>query len=80
MFTSHPFNENLFTIINTIFSRVSAWGVHLILGSQRGALIRGGRSFKGGAHKKSSYTTIKLSFQLITVRILSLTTKVISVS
>ena len=36
---------------NTVFTRVSARGAHLIVSSQRGgALIRGRRSFEGGAH------------------------------
>ena len=34
----------------TVFTRVSARGAHLILSSQRGALIRGRRSFEEGAH------------------------------
>ena len=37
----------------TVFTRVSARGTHLIFGFQRGALIRGRRSFEGGAHLKS---------------------------
>ena len=32
------------------FTQVSARGTHLILSSQRGALIRGKHSFEGGAH------------------------------
>ena len=32
----------------TVFTRVSARGAHLVLSSQRGALIRGRRSFEGG--------------------------------
>ena len=34
----------------TVFTRVSVRGAHLILSSQRGALIRERRSFEGGAH------------------------------
>ena len=34
----------------TVFTRVSARGAHLILSSQRGAFIRGRRSFEGGAY------------------------------
>ena len=37
-------------ITHTGFTHVSARGAHLILSSQRGALIRGTRSFEGGAH------------------------------
>ena len=33
----------------TLFTGVSAAGAHLIFGFQRGALIRGRRSFEGGA-------------------------------
>ena len=35
---------------NTVFTRVSALGAHLVLSSQRGTLIWGRRSFEGGAH------------------------------
>ena len=35
---------------NTVFTQVSARGAHLILSSQRGALIRWRHSFEGGAH------------------------------
>ena len=34
----------------TVFTQVSARGTHLILSSQRGALIWGRRSFEEGAH------------------------------
>ena len=34
----------------TVFTRVTARGAHSILSSQRGVLIRGRRSFEGGAH------------------------------
>ena len=37
-------------IKHTTFTRVSARDGHLILGSQRGVLIRGRCSFKGGTH------------------------------
>ena len=35
---------------STVFTRVSTWGAHLILSSQRGALIQGRCSLEGGAH------------------------------
>ena len=35
---------------DTVFTRVSARAAHLILSSQTGVLIRGRRSFEGGAH------------------------------
>ena len=34
--------------MNTVFTRVSTRGAHLIFGFQRGALIRGRHSFEGG--------------------------------
>ena len=36
--------------VYTVFTQVSAQGAHLILSSQRGALIRGKCSFEGGTH------------------------------
>ena len=36
--------------IYTVFTRMSAQGAHLILSSQRGALIQGRHSFEGGGH------------------------------
>ena len=36
-------------MLHTVFTRVSAREAHLILSSQTGALIRGRRSFEGGA-------------------------------
>ena len=53
------FEYNNRNLIDTVFTRVSARGAHLIFGFQRGALIRGRRSFK-----KSSTQQYYINFSL----------------
>ena len=44
-----------FAQVNTVFTRVSTRGAHLILGSQRGPLIRGRRSLNTSKRDQNTF-------------------------